>query len=285
MPRAHVHPNGGQIAQLRGEADLTQWQLAHMAGYGLRTIGKIEDSQPTGASTLAAVATVLSRKLNRPIAAADLMRRPNGDGCTCLRRAAEPPCVVQEAVKVLDFSTWRPTGRNGHAENRVVLADRYRFRTVGDVRTLHFHYATTGPRIDGRCLTHSHLWLPVTGQGQNGVKERHWNTAYQLRVDLEKSESSAVEVENRLEYVNGFAAEDGDWFHTHVVFPTESLTMVGLFAETKRCRAATGMVKHHPVEPFAATTEAPLVLSNGRVLFWHLTTPQQGGTYQLEWQW
>jgi hypothetical protein len=255
-----------------------------MAGYGLRTIGKIEDGQPTGASTLAAVATVLSRKLNRPIAPTDLIRRPNGDGCTCLRRPGDPPCVVQEAVKVLDLTSGRP-GRNGHTDNRAVLTDRYRFRTVGDVRTLHFHYASTGPGIDGSCRTHGHLWLPVTGGTQNGTRERHLNVAYQLRVELEKTAEPAVEVENRIEYVNAFTVEDSEWFHTHVVFPTESLTLVVLFPQDKRCRSVTGSVKHHPVEPFAQAAETPMLLSGGRLVSWHLTTPQPGGTYQLDWRW
>ena len=78
MPRGHVLPDGDRIATLRGEADLTQWQLASESGYGLRTIGKIEDGQPTGASTLSAVATVLSRRLKRPVGMGDLIRRPGG---------------------------------------------------------------------------------------------------------------------------------------------------------------------------------------------------------------
>jgi DNA-binding XRE family transcriptional regulator len=36
------------VAKLRGEADLTQCQLAESAGFGLRTIAKIEGGRPTG---------------------------------------------------------------------------------------------------------------------------------------------------------------------------------------------------------------------------------------------
>jgi len=257
-----------------------------MAGYGLRTIGKIEDGQPTGASTLSAVATVLSRRLKRAITTSDLLQ-PSDDGCSCLRRLVEPSCVVQEAVKLLDFSQWRPAAHNGHAaaESRVVLCDHYRFRKLTAERTLHFHYASTGPRIDGRCLTHAHSWLPVTGWAAGGASGPHLNIAYQLRVELEKTDAGAVEVENRLEYVDAFPAEDGEWFQTHVVFPTESLTLLALLPPHKRCRAATGLVKQHPVEPFSVSPEEPMIQADGRRIFWHLTAPQQGGTYQLEWRW
>src|SRR5262249_10978442 len=146
-----VIPNGQQISQLRGEADLTQWQLAQESGYGLRTIGKIEDGQPTGAGTLAAVATVLSRRLKRSIGLSDLIRRlGEGDCCQC--HAAQPPCLVQEGLKLLDFSCWRPAP----LESRVLLSDIYRFRRVaGELGTLQFHYATAGPSIEGRCLSHA----------------------------------------------------------------------------------------------------------------------------------
>lgn len=94
MPRGHVISNGRKVAALRGEADLTQSQLAREAGYGLRTIGKIENGQPTGAATLAAVATVLGRRLQRPIRLADLMQ-PSDD----LPGEAR---LIEEAVKFLD---------------------------------------------------------------------------------------------------------------------------------------------------------------------------------------
>ncbi|HEX4129840.1 MAG TPA: helix-turn-helix transcriptional regulator [Pirellulales bacterium] len=73
MPRGHVFPAGHVVAVLRGEAGLTQDELAMRAGYGLRTIGKIESSQPTTSPTLAAVATVLSDTLGREVQLADLL--------------------------------------------------------------------------------------------------------------------------------------------------------------------------------------------------------------------
>ena len=101
MPRGHVISDGRKVAALRGEADLTQWQLAKEAGYGLRTIGKIENGQPTGAGTLAAVATVLSRRLKRPVELGDLMQHTNG---TALLPHGAEPRMVEEAVKFLDLT-------------------------------------------------------------------------------------------------------------------------------------------------------------------------------------
>lgn len=278
MPRAHVLPDGRQIAELRGEADLTQWQLAAEAGYGLRTIGKIEDGQPTGAGTLSAVATVLARRLKRPIGLTDLIRRPNGDGGCCLCRPAAPPAVVAEGLKLLDLTAWRP----GPGGDRVVLNDLYRFRATAGVGALHFHYATAGPRADGRCLSHANSqWRPVEW---SAADERHLHAAYQMCVRLDRHEGGPA-VHNRIEYVDAFSGPEREWFHTHVVFPTESLTLLALFPDGKRCREVRGLVKRHPAAAFETAVEGPVVLMDGRVAFWHLVAPEQGGTYQLEWQW
>ncbi len=280
MPRAHVLPDGRNISRLRGEADLTQWQLAREAGYGLRTIGKIEDGQPTGAGTLSAVATVLARRLKRPIGLSDLIRRP-GDGDCCLRRPARPPCVVQSSLKLLDFTAWRPAPHEG----RVVLTDVYSFRQVApDVGALHFHYATAGPRIDGRCLSHAERakWLYLD---RSAEVERHLNAAYQMRVPLDPPGGCGVTVHNELEYVDAFMDEEHEWFHTHVVFPTETLTLLALFPPGKPCRAARGLFRQHPAEPYCAAAEPPQRLLDGQVAYWHIPDPPQGGTYLLEWDW
>jgi transcriptional regulator with XRE-family HTH domain len=78
MPRANVLPDGVRVTQLRTEAALTQVDLAQQTGYGLRTIGKIESGAPTRASTLAAVAEVLARRLGRPLGLADLVTKNQG---------------------------------------------------------------------------------------------------------------------------------------------------------------------------------------------------------------
>jgi DNA-binding XRE family transcriptional regulator len=108
------------VAKLRGEADLTQGQLAELAGFGLRTISKIEAGRPTGAATLSAIATVLGRRLERRVEVGDLLPRqearvgPSVPACPCL------PCgtnafLVAEAINA-DFHGPRiphTTGREG----------------------------------------------------------------------------------------------------------------------------------------------------------------------------
>lgn len=290
MPRGHVLPDGDRIAMLRGEADLTQWQLASESGYGLRTIGKIEDGQPTGASTLSAVATVLARRLKRPVGLGDLIRRPGEDGACCRTcQMHQRASVVQQGTKLLDLTAWRPVQGNGHAgESRVVLHDHYRFRRLADdLGPLSFYYASPGPRIEGRCLSHpdGSEWLALGDPGRAPAGEPQLNVAYRLRVRLGGEPTDGPEVRNRLEYIDAFSDERREWFHTHVVFPTEALTLVALFPEAKRCRLARGLVKQHPAEPLDDAAEQPVLLSGGRVVAWTVPAPTQGATYQVEWEW
>jgi hypothetical protein len=291
MPRGHVLPDGNQIACLRGEADLTQWQLACAAGYGLRTIGKIEDSQRTGARTLSAVATVLARKLQRPIQMTDLLRRPNGSADSPWFAYTGVPCLVEEGLKVLDLAQWRPSVRSTRAvgpESRAVLLDRYRFRKVAaELSSLTFYYATLGRRIDGQCLTHAHCseWRQLQANGSAPAAGPHLSVAYQLTVKLDRPAGPGMEVRNRLEYVNAFAGQDREWFHSHVTFPTAALTMMVLFPGHKPCRALQGLTKLHPAAPFDAAPEQPISLSDGKLAYWHIRAPQMGATYQVEWEW
>ena len=75
MPRATLHVNGRRLARLRGEAALTQRDLAEQAGFGLRTISKIESGKPTTPFTLSTLLTVLTRRLGRPVTIHELIDR------------------------------------------------------------------------------------------------------------------------------------------------------------------------------------------------------------------
>jgi transcriptional regulator with XRE-family HTH domain len=114
MPRGHVLPHGSKIARLRGEAGLTQSDLAELAGFGLRTIGKIEGGQRPVATTLSAVATVLGRKLQRRVTLGDLLLPADGVPEGTVLAADPPGLVVAEIVKVLDLRLWQcGTGGEG----------------------------------------------------------------------------------------------------------------------------------------------------------------------------
>ncbi len=121
MPRAHIKADGPKVARLRGEAGLTQADLAAQAGFGLRTIGKLECGQPTTALTLSAVATVLSRKLQRTVALGDILREPAEPGQVAA--GPEAGLLVAEQLKVLDLRRWR-----SGLEHPVELIDHHRFR-------------------------------------------------------------------------------------------------------------------------------------------------------------
>src|SRR5690242_11979366 len=113
MPRGHVVPDGTRVAKLRGEADLTQCQLAELAGFGLRTIGKIEAGRPTGAATLSAIAIVLGRKLQRRVELGDLLPRQEPRvGPSAAGGAGAPSgtsaSLVAEIIKILDIQHWSP---------------------------------------------------------------------------------------------------------------------------------------------------------------------------------
>src|SRR5262245_42515662 len=98
MPRGNVTPDGRRLAALRGEAGLTQQEMALQARFGLRTISKIEAGRPTSAATLDALATVLARRLGRPVRLDELMHHGGaGSG------PGETGLAVAERVKVLDL--------------------------------------------------------------------------------------------------------------------------------------------------------------------------------------
>jgi DNA-binding XRE family transcriptional regulator len=283
MPRGNVLPDGHKIRLLRGEADLTQWQMAEQAGYALRTIGKIEDGRPTGARTLDAIATVLARRLQRSVKLSDLINR-SGDGDVPATGERSIACVDQ-AVKLLDLSDWRPRSGNSRAPvSCALLHDHYRFRSVPPGRApLTFRYATTGDLVDGISLSHrdDFEWHDLGECGDDPVRRNH---CYEMRIHIERRDGG-VEVHNRLEYVNAFSNPEHEWFHTHLVHTTGCLMVLALFPESKLCRAARGVSRRHATEPFAAALERPLLLHDGRLVQWHVRAPQAGADYQLEWDW
>jgi DNA-binding XRE family transcriptional regulator len=289
MPRAHVVPDGAKIAALRGEADLTQWELAKQAGYGLRTIGKIENGQRTGASTLTAVATVLGNRLKRPVRLADLIQRSASAAPCCCHPAASLGWV-EENTQFLDLSGWRPAPRPGSSARpgTVVLLDRYRFRELPAQPLLALHYATMGERIEAECLSHpdGQEWLDRTERNRAATGDSPRKQCYELRLHPDRpAPGEWLEVHNRITYINAFQRPDCEWFHTHVEYPTEGLTVLLLFPEHRPVRSLRGVCQHHPAEPFVPVAEPPIALLPGRLSYWRVRTPRVGGTHRLEWEW
>jgi transcriptional regulator with XRE-family HTH domain len=279
MPRAHVVPDGGKLAALRGEADLTQLELARQAGYGLRTIGKIENGQPTGARTLSAAATVLSRRLGRAISLMDLMKRPNGAASKAAATTSADG-LVQDMVCFLDLSDLlTPRGSNGLAhEHRALLVDQYRFRRFPVQRSVVcFPYMGMGGRAYGECLSHPGQghWQEAADLGASNGKPRR---GYRMEVDISSAPAAHAEtISNGIEYVGAFAGESGDALEVPVVWPTEGLTVLVLFPRGQRCRSARG-------RPDGAPTQ-PLIMPGGKLASWRINSPPVGTTYRLEWEW
>lgn len=269
MPRAHVVPDGAKIAALRGEADLTQWELARQAGYGLRTIGKIEGGRPTGAKTLSAAATVLSRRLQRPIAMTDLIVHGNG-----YRNGHGPTipaaALVAENVRFLDLGACRAPAkqRNGHgSDSGAILTDHYRFHRWPTLPgPLVFRYRD--PAITG-AVSLSHA---LSGQWHGDIREMH--------VDVERRTGEGGVVQNRLAY----SAIEPCW-STTVALPSDCLTLLVLFPETRRCQGVTGRYRPHDSDTWQSTPPGPACFADGKLACWRIPAPPAGMTYRLEWEW
>jgi transcriptional regulator with XRE-family HTH domain len=277
MPRAHVVPDGDKLAALRGEADLTQLELARQAGYGLRTIGKIESGQPTGAQTLAAAATVLSRRLGRAITLTDLMKRPNGapNGGT---RMLEGIGLVEQMVRFLDLSDAAPH-RPRAAERRSILVDHFRFTRYPACRSaLHFPYGSVAQRAYGECLSHPELgrWHEVVDSSYEEQPRR----GYRMQIDLSAEPAGrGGTVCNGVEYFGAFDGENGAALDVPVIWPTESLTVLVLLPEPRRCAEVRGLARRD------SAVVQPLLLPGGKLIHWHMSSPLAGDTYQLQWRW
>jgi transcriptional regulator with XRE-family HTH domain len=281
MPRGHVTPNGAKVAALRGQAGLAQWELARLAGYGLRTIGKIEGGRPTNAATLEAVAEVLGQSLSRPIGLDELLAAEGpaaahaGNGLRDL--------VVQDTVKVLDLRACAPGNRAG---SRAVLLDHQRFRPLPEgLSELTFLYATTGTGLEGQCLSHPQgaRWDEVGDPGTAAALAPHLGRRFALRV--RPAGGCGCDILNRVEYVGSFCGAGQEWFHTHVMFPTECLTALVWFPPERPFLTLRGLVQTHPAGPFEPAAEQPAGIPAGLLAYWRLPAPQPGVTYQIEWSW
>lgn len=270
MPRGIVVPEGRHIAALRGEAGLTQVELAERAGFGLRTISKIEAGRPTSAATLDAVTTVLARQLRRDLPRDELLVRSRPG------RAPAADLIVAEHLKVLDLRGWPAAGG--------LLHDHLRLRRpVPRACPLICHYATTGTGVEGRCLSHTGCWTEVTDFGTAAGHPRHLDRCYEMRVRLEPA--TGAEVVNEVRYLDGFRDRPQEWFHTHVSLPTDRLTLIVQFPPVRPFSSIHGIAREHPAGPFQATSGQPAGLPAGELAYWSIEAPRPGALYQIEWAW
>ncbi len=100
------------------------------------------------------------------------------------RQDLEPQdCRVAENLKFLDLTG----SAEAPVEGSAVLCDHYRFKRLPAAPgTLSFYYATTGRRIEGKCVTHAagYEWVPVAVTADAPESEPHLHVSYALRLPL-----------------------------------------------------------------------------------------------------
>ena len=311
MPRGHVFPDFRWIAHLRGEAGLTQDDVAELSGFGRRTISKIENGKPTTAPTLSAIATVLSRSLGRDVTLADLVRAPNGQSdrygtpqkpaefvvaqqilslhlpslCCCSARRPSTDFVPELS---LDEPGDEPAPAPGKrvARMQAVLINTYSLQFFDEGLTeIGFPYATFGSSISGRSLSHPDAGRK-RGRRSTPAASRCGCEAGDpvLRLMLSYTHDRPLVVQNEIEYEGAFRQPDEQRFHADIVFPTDSLSMLIHFPGDRRFATLTGRRRHRSSDGWLPVADQPISLSPGRVAYWRIESPAVGERYELSWK-
>jgi transcriptional regulator with XRE-family HTH domain len=306
MPRGHVLPDGQTIATLRGEAGLTQDELAARAGYGLRTIGKIESSRPTTSPTLSAVATVLSDTLGRSVELGDLMIRGISGMPMAEPRAPHRDVFIGDHVQWLDLSEYASGETRGAHGPSAVLNETILVRHIPPtLRNLDLSYDARGGVAMGRSLSHA-----------DGVVWSSTTDAPWAEMQIPIVNASCVPpwvLQNRVEYfdaANDNVTNDGanyfeavvanatvrtdtssisekqdveEKFETRVTHPTDCLTLIVSLPFCRGAHALQAFCLGDAEKPTLAPQQ-PLLLSHGHVIVWRIASPRPRQTYQLRWR-
>ncbi len=315
MPRGHVFPDFRWIAHLRGEAGLTQDDVAELSGFGRRTISKIENGKPTTAPTLSAIATVLSRSLGRDVTLADLVRAPHGQAdrngalqkpaefvvaqqilslhlpsvCGCAARRSPTDLAPELSLdEFAEVPAEEPSPDRGKRIVRLqaVLIDTYSLQFFDEGLTeIGFPYATFGSSISGRSLSHPDAGRK-RGRRSTPAASRCGCEAGDpvLRLMLSYTHDRPLVVQNEIEYEGAFRQPNEQRFHADVVFPTDSLSMLIHFPGDRRFAALIGRRRHRSSDCWSPVADQPISLSPGRVAYWRIESPAVGERYELSWQ-
>jgi len=281
-----VLPDGATIAALRGEAGLTQDELASRAGYGLRTIGNVEGGRPTTAGTLTALATVLAGCLGRPVPMTDLLvqRREVHAG-----HSWERGLTFRDNVKMLELRM--PTSaRNGKADGAqlpgAVLTDTFVVRNLpAEVAEINFYYCNEAGRMQGRSLSHPRdvEWVAPTEarheRRQTAGRERY--RVLRLRLSDARRQTAPI-VQNQLEFDPSFGPSPRNRLRGHVAYPTENLALLVSFPPEYPVHSLQAAWRRGPTGPLVPSVEAPLHIA-GPLAYWRISGAQPGETYELSW--
>jgi hypothetical protein len=200
------------------------------------------------------------------------------------------PFSSEESVKILDMRNQTPVDEGKPHENRVVLIDHYKLRKLGTDSDVVFNYATSGLGMEGLCMTPqlNYEWKDTTEDPGELGKDKHLKKSYEIHLKVgDIAKNQIIYVHNAVTYFNAFDRKDKEYFHTHVNFPTLSLTVILLFPEGQPCKdisgfEAVGKNKNRVVDREKGT---PVILDYGKLVYWRIANPLFGAEYQLEWLW
>ena len=198
----------------------------------------------------------------------------------------------QETVKILDMRNQMPAPPETKLTiptNRVVLTDHYQIQKLSDEPVIKFPYATTGYGMEGSCLSHPAAeWFDRSNDPVEAGEDKHLKKQYEIQIDVtEVAEGAIIYVHNAVTYINAFEGKDKEWFHTHVNVPTKSLTIILLFPAIQRCNKIKGFehVGRNTSQEVDKRIGRPLVVDQGKMVYWRIPQPRLGACYKLEWEW
>jgi len=204
------------------------------------------------------------------------------------------PFASEETVKILDMRNQKPVPQEGAEEtsrNRVVLIDHYKLRKLGNEAEVVFKYATLGYGMEGSCVSQylNQKWVKTTADSVNLGDDKHLKKQYEIRLNVQDVAKEAIMyIHNAVTYISAFDGREKEWFHSHINFPTKSLTIILLFPEGQRCQGIKGFEevgKNGRREVDDKEKGIPIIVDDGKLVYWRIPNPLFGGEYQLEWEW
>jgi hypothetical protein len=192
---------------------------------------------------------------------------------------------VAEQIKVLDLRKWTENGRGPSRGG--ISQDQLRFGSLPPgFPELICHYATVGERASGTCLSHPRgsKWLEVKDLPNSLKRSAKVKRCFALHARLDASPSS-MDLLNEVVFDDGFEDASKGWFHSHVAWPTESLSLVILFSKHKPCQEIRALRQRHAGDAFMPAAAQPFSSFGGEMVYWRKASPVIGELYQLEWEW
>jgi hypothetical protein len=200
--------------------------------------------------------------------------------------------LSEETVKILDMRNQKPAPLENKLTvptNYVVLIDHFKLKKLSDQPVIKFPYATTGYGMEGSCLTHPDAdWFDRSNDPLEAGEDKHLRKQYEIELDVkEVAKGEIIYVHNAVTYINAFEGKDKEWFHTHVNIPTKSLTIILLFPAIQHCDKVKGFehVGRNTSQAVDKRSGLPIIVDQGKMVYWRIPQPRLGAGYKLEWEW